>query len=92
MAGKNVLLSIMKLKYVEYETNEIVLNKGRKENIAKDIKIDYRSLQNCLYRLINKNIIVKHESKLILNPILFFNGSEQDRAKLFELRIQYTIK
>lgn len=91
-AEKNFLISVINLKYVEYETNEIVLNKARKESIAKMADVDYRSMQNCIYRLIKKNIIVKHESKLILNPLMFFNGSEKDRAKLFELKIQYKLK
>lgn len=89
---KNLLLCIMKLGFVEYETNEIVLNLSRKEELSCCAEINIRSMHNALYRLINKNIVIRHEKKLILNPKLFFSGTEIERDKLFELKIRYEIK
>lgn len=88
---KNLILCIIREGFIEYETNEIVLNMPRKLKVSECAGITLRSMHNSLYRLIAKNIIVRYEKKLILNPCLFFSGSEMERDKLFELKIQYLI-
>lgn len=50
------------------------------------------SMQNSLYRLIKKNAVIRSAGRLYLNPKLFFSGTEKERAKMFELRIQYKLK
>jgi len=89
---KNFILAALSLGYVEYETNELLLTKARKQRIAEMAEVDYRSMQNSFYRLIKKNVIVKEGGTYILNPLLFFSGTETERSKLFELRIQYKLK
>lgn len=89
---KNLILCLLQLGYVEYESNEIVLNLSRKENLSCCAKINSRSMHNTLYRLIKKNIIIRSGKQLMLNPKLFFSGTEIQRDKLFELKIRYEIK
>ncbi len=89
---KNLIFGIIKLGLVAKNTNEILLNKARREQISKCAGVDVRSLQNSLYRLIKKNLIVRHKGIMLLNPKLFFSGDEKERNKLFELRIQYHLK
>lgn len=83
---------MINLGYIEYETNEVVLNLPRKQNLCSCADINIRSMHNSLYRLIKKNIIVRTGKKMVLNPKLFFYGKESDREKMFELKIKYKIK
>lgn len=89
---KNLVICMIKLGYIEYDSNEIVLNMPRKENLCSCAEINIRSMHNSLYRLIKKNIIIRSGKKMVLNPKLFFYGKETEREKLFELNIKYKIK
>jgi hypothetical protein len=43
-------------------------------------------------RLVKKNILIKESNAAyLLNPKLFFFGTDIDREKLFELNIRYEI-
>lgn len=89
---KNLVLCLINLGYVEYDTNEVVLNVSRKENLCDCAGITIRSMHNSLYRLIKKNIVVRTGKKMVLNPKLFFYGKETEREKMFELKVKYKIK
>lgn len=90
-AEKNFIIACIKLGYVGFETNEIWLDMDRKEQIAIECESNLKSVHNCLYRLLNKNLIVRHGRKKILNPKLFFTGDERSRSSMFELKVQYSL-
>lgn len=90
-AEKNFILCCISKGFIGYENNEIWLDKTRKEECAECAGVNLKSIHNCLYRLINKNIIIKHKGKKFLNPKLFFTGDERSRNKMFELTIKYTL-
>lgn len=89
---KNLVLCMINLGYVEYETNDIVLNVPRKQKLCSCASINIRSMHNSLYSLIKKNIILRDGKRLVLNPKLFFYGNETERSKMFQLNIKYKIK
>ena len=90
-AEKNFILCCIKKGFVGFENNEIWLDKSRKEEVAECCGTNLKSVHNCLYRLISKNIIIKNAGKKLLNPKLFFTGDERSRNKMFELKIKYTL-
>ncbi len=91
-AEKNFILCCTFHKFIEYETNEIVLTKARRAIVGTCSEINERSVQNIFYRLIAKNIIIKHKDSFYLNPSLFFTGTEMAREKMFGLQMKYKIE
>lgn len=79
------------LKYVVWETNEIVLNGQRRKEICECGNLKLNTVNCAISRLQAKNIFIKNEGRLYLNPKLFFFGPELSRVKMFELKIQYEI-
>lgn len=90
-AEKNFILCCIKKGFIGFETNEIWLDKRRKEEVAECADLDLKSVYNIMYRLGKKNIIVTHNGAKYLNPKLFFTGDERSRNKMFELKIKYTL-
>ena len=88
---KNFILCSMQKGYIGFETNEIVLTKTRKEAIAECSGTNLKSVHNCLYRLLKKNIIIRHKGNFYLNPKMFFTGDEMSRGKMFELKLKYNL-
>lgn len=89
---KDFIIACLTLRYVTFDTNELVLNIGRRKEIAEKIKCSVGSLYNIVSSLKKKNIIVEHNYKMFLNPKLFFFGSEVERQKMLVLSINYEIK
>lgn len=80
------------LKYLDYNTNELILNKQRRNEICECGGLKLNTVNTAISRLYKKSIFVKHEDRVYLNPKLFFYGSDIARNQLFELKIQYQIK
>lgn len=89
---KDFIIACLTLRYATFDTNELVLNIGRRKEIAEKIKCSVGSLYNIVSSLKKKNIIVEHNYKMFLNPKLFFFGSEVERQKMLVLSINYEIK
>lgn len=80
------------LKYLDYDTNEIVFTSSRRKEVQECANLKPSTFNNALTSLKKKNILIQEDSKYILNPKLFFYGSELSRMKMFELKICYEIK
>lgn len=78
--------------YVEYNTNELFLNPLRKEELAKLTGLKYNTINQSVSRLVKKNLLIRKTNNTYqMNPLLFFKGSEIERAKYLELVIRYKI-
>lgn len=86
------IVCLLSLKFVEYNTNEIVLNAQRRDAISTCSGLKHNSLYNFTMSLKKKGIIVDDkDGKMHLNPALFFFGSDHARAETFKLVINYKI-
>lgn len=91
-SGSEKTLVLAILKYVEYDTNKIYLDSERRKEICETWDMKMNTLNTAVSRLGKKNILIKYSSSgYILNPQLFFFGSDIAREKVFQLNIQYTI-
>jgi hypothetical protein len=83
-----VLVAI--LQDLQYNTNKIFLTKGVKERIATETDLKYGTVQNTIYSLNRKKILIReNSSEYLLNPNYFFKGEEIERAKVLKLVIEY---
>lgn len=90
-AEQSVILCSM--KYLDYNTNELFINKQRREEIVECGSLKLNTINSAIARLIKKNILIKKgSSSYILNPKLFFFGTDLERYKLFKLSISYEIR
>lgn len=78
--------------YLEYNTNQFFLNKERRAELAQTCTITSNTLNTCISRLCKKNLLIRvSNSTYQMNPKIFFNGEELQRAKVLELKIRYEI-
>jgi fructose/tagatose bisphosphate aldolase len=87
----NLLIALINLQYIEFNTNEIVVTPARRDIIAEKINLSTGAIYNAISALKKKNIILNDGKQMFLNPKLFFYGSELAREKMFQLSIDYTI-
>ena len=90
-SGAEISTVLCCLKYIDWNTNEIVFNNLRRKEIAECGNLKLNTVYSSIQRLIKKNIFVKNKGKLLLNPTLFFFGDDPSRMKMFELKLQYHI-
>lgn len=77
---------------LEYNTNQFFLNKERRQEMADLCSLSINTLNQSISRLCKKNLLIKVSSFTYqMNPKIFFNGDELQRAKVMELTIQYVI-
>ena len=80
------------LKYLNYNTNVLFIDSSRRLEICTCGNLKLNTVNTAISRLVKKNIFIKEgSSKYILNPKLFFFGSDIDRLKVFDLTIRYKI-
>ena len=89
--GAEQSIILASLQFVDYESNELIINSGRRKEIAENAGIKDSTFNVNLGRLISKNIIVKIKGRLFLNPRLFFFGSDIDREKVLKLTLNYEL-
>jgi hypothetical protein len=87
----NLLIALINLQYIEFNTNEIVVTPARRDIIAEKINLGTGAIYNAISALKKKNIILNNGKQMFLNPKLFFYGSDLAREKMFQLSIDYTI-
>jgi len=81
------------LKYLDYATNSLSITGKKRTEIAECSGLKANTVNTAIARLVKKNIFIKRGAgEYLLNPTLFFFGSDIDRNKLFELKIQYIIR
>lgn len=90
-SGAEISTVLCCLKYIDWNTNEILLTSIRRKEVATCGELSMNTVNTAVSRLIKKNIFVKTKGKLLLNPTLFFFGDEPSRMKMFELKLQYHI-
>ena len=80
------------LKYLEYNTNVLYINALRRKEICECSNITINTLNSSISRLVKKNILLKKSSgTYLLNPQLFFFGTDLEREKIFSLSIKYVV-
>jgi hypothetical protein len=87
----DLLVAIINSKFMEFDSNEVILNSNRRNVIAEKTGLSLSSIYNLTNGLKKKNILVEDKGRLYLNPKLFFYGSELARQKMFSLSIDYNI-
>ena len=80
------------LKYVEWNSNELFLNKKRREEVAECGGLTFNTVNCSISRLVKKRILLKVDGRLLLNPIYFFFGSDLGKLNTVNLILQYHIK
>lgn len=90
-AEKNILLSCFMLNFVVWETNEIVLNKRRRQEIIELLEISPSTFNCSISRLGKKGVLNRIDGRLILNPKLFFFGSDIGKLKVVDLVFRYEL-
>lgn len=91
-AEKNILISLWDLKFVIWDTNEVVLNSQRRKEIVALLSISPNTLNCSISRLTKKNVLIRVGEKLYLNHHLFFFGTDLGRMTTAELTLQYFIE
>lgn len=77
---------------VGYNTNEVILIKSKKEEIAEKTGLTYNSVHNTISRLCKKKVLLRQAQALyILNPKFAFKGEEVHRAKRLKLVLEYQL-
>jgi hypothetical protein len=85
-----VLMSICNM--AKYNSNEVILIKPKKEQIAEETGLNYDNVKNTISRLHKKEILIRTASSTyLLNPKYFFKGEETERAKALKLVFEYTL-
>lgn len=79
------------LKYLDYNTNELVLNSQRRQELCECGELKLSTVNTAISRLYKKKIFVKIDKKSYLNPKLFFFGADLERYKLYQLVLNYEI-
>lgn len=85
------IVCVLNLRFVEYNTNEVVLNTARRKDISGCSGLSEQSIYNFVSSLKRKQILIQKDKHLYLNPKLFFFGSDIEREKIFELTIKYKL-
>ncbi len=84
----SILHEIVKL--VQYETNEVILNKYNREKIAKSLNTTDPTIRNCITSLTKKKILYKIATGVYkVSPYIFGTGSWKN-IKGLRLTIEYT--
>jgi len=78
----DLLVAIINSKFMEFDSNEVILNSNRRNIISEKTGLSLSSIYNLTNGLKKKNILVEDKGRLYLNPKLFFYGSELARQKM----------
>jgi quinolinate synthase len=89
--GSEQSFILCSLKYLDYNTNELVLNPARRTEIAQCANMKMNTLNMAVSSLYKKNMLIKVDQKTYLNPKLFFYGTDIARNTVFKLVINYQI-
>lgn len=83
-----VLVELWKL--AQFDTNQVVIIKGIKQQIADNIGIAYKTVDNHIVKLCKLNLLIRKETGIyFLNPQYFFKGYLENRPKILKLVLEY---
>ena len=64
--------------------------KDDKERWSKEINCSVRTIDNCLATLVKKKLLLSESrGKYKLNPLYYFKGSNTDRRRILNLKVEY---
>ena len=91
-SGAEQSVVLCALKYLDYDTNELILTQTRREDIATCGNMKFNTVNTSISRLVGKNFLIrKGTNHYILNPKIFFYGKDMERAKIVKATITYII-
>jgi hypothetical protein len=80
-------------KITEYNTGRIYLVKTVKEEMSKEISIKLESIDNIIYKLVKKKLLLSEGTSVYrLNPKYFWKGEETARAEVLEIVVRYKLE
>lgn len=78
--------------YLEYNTNEFYLNPQRRQELVEYTNLKLETINQGITKMVKKNLLIRVSTGTYqMNPLIFFKGSEIERAKYLELTIRYEI-
>ena len=70
--------------------NVMAILKDDKERWSKEINCSVRTIDNCLATLVKKKLLLSESrGKYKLNPLYYFKGSNTDRRRILNLKVEY---
>jgi len=91
-SGNEIKVLVTLWSLSQFDTNQVILIKPIKEQIAQKIGISYNTLRNIISELSKKNLLVKKDrSMYYLNPKYFFKGYVENRPKVIKMVLEYQI-
>lgn len=91
-SGAEQSVVLCSLQYLDYNTNELALNTGRRQDIATCGGLKISTVDMAISKLYKKNIFIRKDKKIYLNPELFFYGTDLARNTVRELVIRYELE
>jgi len=86
-----VLVELWKL--AKFNTNQVIIVKAVKQQIADNIGIAYKTVDNHIVKMQKSGLLIrKDRSVYYLNPKYFFKGYLENRPKLIRFIVEYQIK
>ncbi len=74
----------------EYNTGRIYLVKKVKEEMSYTVKIKVESIDNIIYKLVAKKLLVTEGTSVYrLNPVFFWKGDEAERSNVLQVVVNY---
>ena len=76
----------------EYNTGRIYLVKKIKEEMSAVVKIKIESIDNIIYKLVRKNLLISEGTSVYrLNPKFFWKGDESERTNVLQVVVNYKL-
>lgn len=74
----------------EFETNKVFIIKSVKEEMAKELDYNYKTVENAVSQLSKTKMLIRRDrGTYYLNPDHFFKGSEIARSKAVKVIFSY---
>lgn len=90
-SGTQVKVVLACLSYVDYNTNELLLNPNRREQISNLTHLAKDTVNTAISQLYKKHIFIRENKTSYLNPHLFFKGKDLERDTWFRIHFDYKI-
>lgn len=88
---KQIFLLSKLCEMAEYNTGSVDLSSNKRKKLIEHLKIDKSYLSRCLKSLVNKNLIVKEGTNIVINPKVFWKGSTNERDKVLKEGLDFKI-
>jgi len=91
--NKSELRILVKLwEIAKFDTNQVILVKAVKSEIAKSLKLAYKTVDNTISKLHKDGILLRKDTSMyFLNPKYFFKGYQENRPRVLKMILEYQI-